>query len=771
MQRTTERHTAFMRKVHAPTLTLGVLLLSGLSSAIAQQATQSVQGTAAATSSGTADTSSSVDSLGEIIVTAERRSQNLQTTPVAVTAVSGSMLQELSVDTVGGLTNISPSIQADTFQGNVQIHIRGIGVQDIIGGFDSSIAAHIDGVYLARPAALASAMMDLSQVEIVRGPQGTLYGRNATGGAVNFITKDPTDEWTGDSSITVGNYDARNVFSAIGGPITSDDRLTFRLAVQLDDHDGYTTLFRPELSESPLSGRPYQSAEDLHDKMARLKVLFKPTDGVSLLVTGDYYTENDAAVVYHYFNDGYRASPVFLQLQSEGDVTPFYSRQEFSSAQPFNRPEYWGTSAKLSIDFPAFSFTSLSSYRHTNMDNYDDISGGSVLLIDQLKTELDREVSQEFQITSHPGQALQYVAGLYYFHEHDDVTQHYFIPYVPELFGLPSDPTCCELYLDGTVTTQAEAAFGQLTYNFTDSLALIAGGRYSIEQRGGGNDVHFDDDPAFTNITTFKDVTYDAFTPKLGLQYQPNTDAFLYATASKGFKSGGFNIGSVQNAPFKPETIWSYEVGGKFDFLDKRARLNLAAFVYNYKDLQVQEVRDQNVFITNAANAKVKGVELESLTQVTHSVRVDVNLAYLDAKFTDFITGNVNLPQLGQLDLSGNHLPQSPKGKAQIGIEKTFDIIGDHGNLRVRGDAAWQDRVYFTVYNEPFVSQPAYWWLKARATYSPKSANWHVAAYIDNIQNRVVIANAQTGADIDGARTFGNLAPPRTFGLRFDYSF
>jgi iron complex outermembrane receptor protein len=770
MQITSKRHF-ISSPICASALTLGIWLLSGLSSVGAQQSTQSVQGTGATTASTTADTSGSGDSLTEIIVTAERRSQNLQTTPVAVTAMSGSMLQELSVNTIGGLTNISPSIQADTFQGNVQIHIRGIGVQDIIGGFDSSIAAHIDGVYLARPAALASAMMDVSQVEIVRGPQGTLYGRNATGGSVNFITKDPTNEWTNDSSITVGNYNARNLFSAIGGPISSDDRLTFRLAAQIDDHDGYTTLYRPQLSDSSLGGRPYQSAEDLHDKMARLKILFKPTDNISLLISGDYDRENDAAVVYQFFNDGYRASPLFLQLQSQGDVTPFYSRQEYSAAQAFNRPEYWGTSAKLSIDFPAFTFTSLTAYRHTNMDNYDDISGGSVLLIDQLKTELDRETSQEFQITSHPGSALQYVGGLYYFFEHDDVTQHYFIPYVPALFGLPADPTCCELYLDGTVATQAEAAFGQLTYNFTDALALIAGGRYSIEQRGGGNDVHFDDDPAFTNITRFNQVTYDAFTPKIGLQYQPSANAFLYATASKGFKSGGFNIGSVQNAPFKPETIWSYEAGGKFDFLDKRARLNLAAFIYNYKDLQVQEVRDQNVFITNAANARVKGVELESLTQVTHSVLVDVNLAYLDARFTDFITGNVNLPQLGQLNLSGNHLPQSPEGKAQIGIEKTFDIIGNHGTVKIRGDAAWQDRVYFTVYNEPFVSQPAYWWLKARATYAPPSANWHAAAYIDNIQDKVVIANAQTGADIDGARTFGNLAPPRTFGVRFDYSF
>lgn len=707
--------------------------------------------------------------LGDIVVTAQRRAENVQSTAVAISAFSADTLEAKSIINPQDLATISPSIQAAAFQGDLQVHIRGIGVQTVTGGFDSSVALHLDGVYLARSPAAISGLTDVERVEVLRGPQGTLYGRNATGGSINFITKGPTDEWTGNAAVTVGNYRTINAFAAVGGPIVTD-KLEFRLALQTSNHSGYSTFYGESANNAPAAERPSFGAENRHDYFGRLKLLFKPTDGVSLLLTGDYYKADDRAVVYHFFNNGYQNSPIFSSLQSQGDVTPFYSRRQFGSVQPYNKPEYWGLSGKLSIDVGDHTLTSLTAYRRTNPISYDDISGGTVFLINQLKSERDRQFSQEIQISSPGTGPLQYVIGGYYFDETNDIRNEYFINYVDTLFGIPEDPSCCNLYLNGQVRTKAYAAFGQLTYEIADSLKLILGGRYSREKRGGSNDVHFDQVPAFTNIANFDPVTFSAFTPKFGIEYRVSPEAFLYATASKGFKSGGFNVGSTQNDPFRPETIWSYEAGAKLDLLDRRLRVNIAGFWYDYSDLQVQDVKDQGVIIRNAATARLKGIEVETVAEITPSLRADANFAWLDARFRGYDTVNLKAPQLGVQDLSGNRLPKSPEFRVQLGLEKTFDL-GSGGELRIRGDAAWQDRQYFTAFNEPFVSQPSYWWLKSRVTYKPDNGGWSLSAYIDNIADVRVIANASTGADIDGSRTFGNMAPPRTYGATASYAF
>jgi len=706
------------------------------------------------------------DTIGDIVVTAQRRSESVQSTAVAISALSSDALAAKSIVNPQDLTYISPSVQAAAYQGDLQVHVRGVGIQAVTGGFDSSVALHLDGVYLARSPAAVSGLVDVDRVEVVRGPQGTLYGRNATGGSLNFLTKDPTSYWTGDASLTLGNYQTVNAFAAVGGPIS--DKVEIRIAAQTNNHEGYTRFVVPASASG--SGDRFRG-ENRKDVFGRVKVLFKPTDNVSLLIAADYYKADDRAVVYQFFNNGYANSPTFFQLQSAAQVTPFYSRNQLSSGvRPYNKPEYWGVSGKLTVDLGPVTLTSLTAFRRTNPLNYDDISASSVFLIDQLKGERDRQFSQELQLGSNGSGPFKYVVGAYYFNEKNDVRNEYNISYADTMFGIPENAACCRLYLNGRTTTKAYAAFGQASYELVNDLSVIVGGRYSREKRGGFNDVRYEQVPAFINQAQFDPDTFAAFTPKVGLEYRASRQAFLYATVSKGFKSGGFNVGSTQNDPFQPEKLWAYEAGTKLDLFNRKLRVNIAGFLYDYKNLQVQDVKDQGVIIRNAATARLKGIEVESIAQLTSTLRLDANAAWLDAKFDRYNTVNLKAPQLGLQNLSGNRLPQAPEWKVQVGLEQTF-ALANAGSLAVRGDAAWQDRIFFTAFNESFVTQPSYWWLKARMTYRPAVGGWSVAAYVDNIADVRVIANASTGADVDGSRTFGNLAPPRTYGVTFGYHF
>ncbi|MEP7245756.1 MAG: TonB-dependent receptor, partial [Gammaproteobacteria bacterium] len=294
------------------------------------------------------------------------------------------------------------------------------------------------------------------------------------------------------------------------------------------------------------------------------------------------------------------------------------------------------------------------------------------------------------------------------------------------------------------------------------------GGRYSSETRGGENFVVFENAPLtiFDNVAKFDDARFSAFTPKAGFNVTLSDDAFLYASASKGFKSGGFNPGSYQNDPFKPEKIWAYELGAKLLALDHRLRVNLAAFRYDYTDLQVQDVENNNVTIRNAAEAQVDGLELESAWLVTPAFELDANATWLSAEFTDGALLDPKFPQLGIQSLDGKKLPRAPELKVAVGAQWRFKL-GAPGDFTLRADYAWQDKVYFTTFNVADISEQSFGWLKGRLRYTSPASTWSIAAYVDNATNEKVASSKIYNGDIIGSTVIGNLAPPRTYGVEF----
>lgn len=709
------------------------------------------------------------DAIEDIVVTAQRRETRLQSTAVAIEALSSDALESRSIVDVESLGKLSSSMDVSIYQGEAQIYIRGIGYTGLIGGTDSSTAVHLNGIYLSRSSAAVPGFLDAERVEVVRGPQGTLYGRNATSGSVNIISKRPTADFTAEGSAQYGNYDDIQLFGAIGGPIAGE-AVTARLALQFEDRDGYTRARRANGS--------VQRIEDKSDFAGRLTVSFKPSDDFTFDVIGDYYEADDAGSIWLYFGPGTGTNPFLRQyIASNGGVTPtIKSRDIGSDVTPYNKPEIWGLMGRATWDLGGYRLTSLTGYRRTHPLNFNDLDITTVSAITQLREEKHRQFSQELQLSSPADQPLEWIAGLYYFRETNDVRNEYLFPFVDNMFGLPESPTCCTLRLDGRATTRAFAAFGEANYDITERLNLVLGGRYSTERRGGRNDVEFVNflTPLFDNNATFKPATFNSFTPKVGLNFTVDENVFLYASVSRGFKSGGFNIGSYQNTPFNPEKIWSYEAGLKSDLMDGRLRFNLTAFYYDYTDLQVQDVEGNNTVVRNAANAEIKGLELESKAKLAPEFEVDVNATYLDSQFVNTCLADpkhpLPTPAAGcsgpsQQNLDGNKLPRAPEFKTTLGAQYTF-TTPDSGQFIVRGDYAWQSRVYYSAFQVLELSQKSYDWFKARATYVAPSGAWQIAAYIDNISNVKAITNATYIADIVDSTITGNMAPPRTYGVQ-----
>ena len=767
----------------------------------------------------------------EIVVTATRRAEGLQDTAVAVSAFDDEALAARSIQSVEQIAALAPGVQIATYQGDTSIFIRGIGTPVIIAGSDSATATYLDGVYLSRAAAIGPAFMDVDRIEVLRGPQGTLYGRNATAGAVNLITKDPTDYFTGEAKLIYGNYDRIRAFGAIGGPIT--DGLRFRAAVQIENRDGYTTVNLP-----PTAARDTRRVEDKDDINLRLKLQADLSDNAVFTLTGDYYKAEDAANVFHFASLGYQEEvpnwletregsqtiPYFL-FKNQGRITERKSRNIFADVDYYNRTEIWGVTGELDWDVNDHRVYIVAGYKDTNPDFRNEFDLSDAFVNIYRRAEDHQQFSAEFQISS-PADRFSWIVGGYYFEEENDIFNDIFgdfwepiltqgllelqaagvIPAFP--VDILQTPLCCELHLNGSQETEAFAFFVDTTFEVTDTISVHLGGRYSEERRDGfqnfdlvflpatpgGDTVRFAPNPQlFPNAITDErgavpdpfgfvvapvngPTTFDAFTPKFGIEWQANPDLLVFATVQRGFKSGGYNIGSSQLDPFEPETIWSYEIGVKSRLLNDRLILNAAAFRYDYTNLQAQDSIGNQPIIRNVGEARVEGVEFEARAQLSDIFTLDGSLTYVDARFTEGeLTEPLRPAPLDQppgsfvRDLSGLTLPRAPEWKFNIGAQADVPLGG--GELLLRADYGWQSKIYFTVFNIDAASEDSYGVLKARVQYTLPDDRYYIAAFGDNLTDEVYFSNQILTGTVYGAEFVGPLAPPRTYGIELGFRF
>ena len=623
--------------------------------------------------------------LEEIIVTAEKREASIQDTAMALTAVSGDLLESGGLDEIEDIALDVPSLVFSRAGGEAQLYIRGVGTNLFGIGQDSSVAVHQDGVYQGRAQMGLNQFLDVERVEVLRGPQGTLYGRNATAGVINIIHRAPGDEAEGYVNLKLGNFNRYDGEAAYGGPI--GDSAGFRLAVRYGSDGGFTEDL------DPTGGDEVDGGETV---AARATLTFALSDAVSAKIIGDYTdfdgdnrTIRPRGNLHRSAAEGAKPLPDFDQTRNEVDS--------------FQKWTISGITAEITADLGlGLSLTSISGFRQFE-DSFRFNTDGTEIFVTQTHFERDTDqFSTELRLACDCPD-YEWITGLYYFTEDKE-----------EALGLPAINFGGAFNIFATNKTDAWAGFGELTWHFNDRLSGIVGARYSSEEKedwnlrgltGGNFDGLFgaSDPRAFSFSFPPRNTTDDwsAFTPKLGLTYDYSEDILIYGTLTRGFKSGGTNSLSGDPA-FDPEYLWSLEVGGKSTLADGNAVVNAAAFYYDYTDLQVSTFTEGTVSVTNAAEATVVGLELDVSAVLSEQFTWNASAMLLQAEYDKFVTrygGGAGIV----LDVEGNNMVNAPEVSVSSALNYSTDV--SVGEFSATAQVAYRSTVYHSQFNEVEVGQ------------------------------------------------------------------
>ena len=730
------------KKNHAQLLGLGVMFLTGSVSVLAQD-----------------------NALEEVVVTATKRSVALQDLAGSANVLGADKLGPGGIQEVRDMQVDIPNLSLGDQFGFARVFMRGIGMTSIDIGGEGAVAFLQDGAIVPRPAAQLMGMFDLDQVEVLRGPQGTLYGRGATAGAINMVTAKPGKELGGYLSVTAGNYGLAQFKGAIDVPM--GDALSMRLAGSLDSRDGY--------------GNNIFTGSDINDRDAsayRATLVYDAGGPLTATLSAQYYEEDDNNYAFSYFGQSEGSSiPVPFGVPILGGNTVgmvgggFYDIN--SDQEPINDRD--GQLINLTIDYAFNDRWSLKSITSSqSMDRFlrDDLDSTDANLFGQNNyTEESDSFGQEL-ILNYSADQLDVLGGVMYFEE--DLYGEVRVPLTNLCFLLA--PAACGTpvgdflnggnYLqDGDVDIEAWGAYVEANYSISDKWSVIAGLRYNYEERDGTGSFIFD--AISLNVPTNQRESWNDLTPRITLQYSPNDNMLLYATYTEAFKSGVINTGST-SPPLDPETVDAFEVGLKGQNASGTLRYSVAAFFYDYQDMQISFVDETSTVSTvNAAEAENSGIELEIDGSLGNGFAFDFYLTYLNAEYQEFFNGDY-ANGFAITDLSGNTLPNAPESTAKLGLTWEGAIGG--GTLTVRGEAYYQDDVYFTEWNREDAYQKSYEQINASVDYSWND-QWLLSLWGRNLSDEEVMSNNIITAPLYDSLRVGAVLPPRTYGATVTYQF
>ena len=693
----------------------------------------------------------------EITVTATKREANLQDLPMAITAFDKQGLETAGIENVNRLANFVPNMVVGNNNNDTQVMIRGIGTSDVTIVGDPSVAIHLDDLYVTRTSGLNMLMYDTERVEVLRGPQGTLYGRNATGGSVNIISTRPQNEFGINADALYGDYDWFQFRGALNVPIVKD-KLAGRLSLVREKRDGYQQNVFP-------GGTVSNDADAL---AWRLQFLWTPTEDLSILVKADDVDFDDIGQQ----RERLESPPGNPANGFQGTMAIPPELNSVYKDQPESR-DLKSDSQLVRVDWQfvdSVELTFIAGWTDMNWDFFldanQDPDASTTVGNSQVSSETN---SQELRLASTTDSSLQWLVG--FFHLEEDAEQPLLVVNTP-------GPTINNGW---QMETDSWAAFGQLNYALTDTVKLLGGLRYTDDEKKGRGQQETCIPNFFCPVPlTFIDEqnSWDDTSWLLGVDWSPSENHMFYGKISTGYKAGGFNlIGSPPNERiWDPEEIISYEIGWKGSMMNRRVRLNTAAFHYDYDDLQVSGIVNFARLTTNAAKAGVNGVEIESLFQPGSSWIINFSVGWLDAEFDDFTSVDpVNVPQ-GRVppneptpipeDFSGNKLINSPEWSVNFSVQYTFDL-GRVGGLTARAQSHWQDDWYHRPYNLPEDKDESYTTTDVRLIWRSPEERWYAEAFVNNISDE----QFATSIEVTNGGFFGNINPPRLWGVRLGVNY
>ncbi len=714
-----------------------------------------------------ASTTQAQTALEEVVVTATKRDASLEDLAAAANVIGGDSVGPGGVQNVRDMVAEVPNLSIGDQFGFARVFMRGIGMTSIDIGGEGAVSFLQDGAIIPRPSAQLVGMFDLEQVEVLRGPQGTLYGRGATAGAINMVTAKPGDELGGYVNLSAGNYNMTTLEGAVDLPLS--DAWALRLATKIERRDGY--------GDNLFTGN---EVDDRNADAYRATLSYDPDTNWDATLSYQYYEEDDNNFAFHYFGPsagtagGLPPAVPVLGGSTIFDVGgTFYDI--YSDQEAINERE--GYLANLILNFDLSENVSLRSVTSVqNLDRFlrDDLDSTEQDLFGQNNyTEESESFGQEFTLNVEQ-ENYSLLAGVTYFEEElfgevqVPLTNICFL-LAPALCGTPiGDALNSGQYLqDGDVDITAYAAFVEATIPLGEKFSLIAGLRYNYEEREGTGTFIFD--AIGLNVPTDAEADWDEITPRITLEYRPNENTLLYATYNEAFKSGVINTGSL-SPPLDPETVDAFELGWKGSSSDGRLSYALAAFLYDYQNLQISFVDENSTVSTvNAAEAENYGAELELRYAFTESFSMDFFATYLSAEYEELINGDyANGFEL--TDLSGNTLPNAPEYTLKIGA--TYETPVGDGRLRLRAEGYYQDDVYFTEWNRHDAFQDSYGLINASADYAFGSdGQWLISLWGRNLSDEEVISNNIITAPLYNSLRVGSMLPPRTYGITGSYAF
>jgi len=738
-----------------------------------------VMATSAVAQDESAPAAEDVSEVEGLVVTARRTEESLQRVPGSVSAFSGAALEQQGVDDVTDLQGQVPNLNIAQGRGSsdaTNIFIRGIGQPDALQTFDPAVGVYVDDVYYSRIRGTQFELFDLERVEVLRGPQGTLYGKNTIGGALKLISRKPDEEFRAMGSVTVGSYSQIEGRAAVSGPVA--EGLYLGAAIMHAQRDGFV--------EDPVSSAEYN---DRNVTAGRLQLAWEPSDNFRLDLSADITSQDTAMTVGRAEAPLVRTNifPIFLPPATvlQGAPAPgseFNFRTRTTPGLPNSSElQHWGLSAVATFEVSdTLTIKSITAYRELDYDDFIDIDATQFELGDVFVGVDQSQQSQEFQVNWTPGD-WTVVSGVYFLRE--EIRSHQ-EAYADDLFTILDTPVGFTRFIDDDLRLDSLAAYVNGTYQWTDQLRLTVGARITHEEKEyfRTTTVDWAGVPApvaiFFPDSTFAFTTSESwqdFSPMASLDYQVTDDLMVYGRVAKGFKSGGFN-GRANNpgeeTPYDPETVVSYELGLKSQWFDNRLRANLAVFHNDYTDFQARisqcvvqpgfPVCQIELTVLNAGELNLSGAELELYARPIDGLTLDAQIGYLDAEYGEFV--DLRFPGA---DRSFQTPAFAPEWTLRFGGAYEIDL-GDLGGVTIGAQARYKSEHALAVDNTttlgaeyPGMWQDDFWIWDARAVWESADGRFTAGLYGRNLGDEVYKTDAQEFSSVGGIQT-AYYGAPRT---------